>query len=1802
MLGGFVALSTTVAVAISGVTDSPQPRGESHPLLSAPAETVVGILAFSDEQPGLANQIVSFPIEGDGTPYYTSMVGFPTTSTAGAYADGAYYVSATRMDGTHEVADALYKVDLEKGSYSKVGNLAGYTFIINDMSYDITSKKMYAVSRLDNNVSDLYTIDLATAESNKVSTLDRRFFTLACNRTGQLYGVSFEGDFCKIDKSDGKVEVVGETGFHPNKFQSMEFDHERGILHWACIATRVSESGTMEFTESFMATIDPTTGLATKGRTLGEDQIAGLYIPHRLVADGAPQEVSDFTVTPAANGVYSATLSWTNPAESFSGEPLKVLNKVVVLRDGVEVTNITNPAPGEKSTFIDRIADAGGDTHTYTVLAYNAAGEGLAVSETLFVGTDIPAKPESVKLERLGANSAKISWEPVVKGAHGGWLDLSSIAYNVTRKPDNFALASGITDTEVTETGVEEPGSFSYEVTAVNKDGSSEASVTETIALGPKTEFPLTEEFSEESFGKWTVKDANEDENSWNYYNLSWAKAQGAYFMAATYPGDDWLISLPFDFDGSSTYKISLTYIANGNHTVDVKLLNDFNTESAAVDAGSFEFARGFSLATKEITFNVENAGEYNLAFHELAEAGNSYLLIDRMVVEKVVDHNLAITDFTGNSTPNIGNTYTYSVKVINRGGLDCESFGVELLDQDGRRVAITENAGPLAPGEETYVAVSYVASENVSSLTAHLVWGDDEIANDDSSEPLVLNPQPAGTPEGINIGVKQSTTREHPFSFYRKHSAAYEIYQASEFGIERGRIFEVRYPYTQSSYGNAPENVSVKLYLANTDLTDTNAGWMPLDEMTLVYEGQISLEKGDNVLSLPLINAFEYTGKNLAVVALSDLDPNGPTYYSGSPWHYYKSPNADNVAYVVETDNTLEYGVTAGKKSYYGNTVVTFMVQTGGASVSGAVKDTEGIALENAEVRIEPAHATTYTDAEGRYAVDFLPNGDYVMSVKKKYYADAESYSFTVADGDVAHDFTMTKLPQATLSGRVTDNSGNPLEGVKVALEGYETLTATTTADGSFTLSNVVCQPSNVTLTRDWYAPLSMETELFADTNLGNLAMNYAHYPVGNVVAVATGSDAEINWTAPDAPVTLKFDAGEPASQFGITDNIGTAVIGTAFRASGVYDKFSWLTTEEGGPHDKVNLYVYALDVEGLPTGNLLLSVRNVASVDGEWTEYVPEAPISAPYGCLVTLNYPGFLGLATDEAPREYPFETGRYYYSVDYSSGEFALCENIGLDANLLIRANAKLYPAENTPLANVGETRESLPEWMAYNVYRASGYNPSADAWTLLSESALSTNQFADPNFSTLKPGVYSYAVTCVYPDGTESEKTTSAYMLNRTFSNLTVNVATNSHSGDAAGALVTLVDLQGEEVATATVNEGKVQFDEIWKDDYTVRITLDGYEDASCEADLTLEDDVEIATVTLKEIIAKPVNMRIASQSDTQLTLTWNESGEISDDFEDYEDFAAPSRLDMRWKCLDMDGARTFAEQSFDFPGRTNEMSFITFNPQKTTPSMYDERSASHPYSGVSQLACFGTLHGNDDWLISPALTYHTDYKVSFYARGYSATYIETIQVGYSMTDDNPSNFVWVGEPVDVAKQVWTKYEFEIPAAARHFAIRCISADGFTLFIDDLTISSGLGFEANTIPSGPEFEYDIYLDGEKIATTKEPRYVLTRPDSYYHTLSVKTTYASGESDEESVSFGEGGIDEIGAGDLNLNGNGAVINGNFKEARLYDVSGKTLRVLKPAGENTTVTTSGLNCGVYMLVIDYGTTSRTVKLTVK
>ena len=142
---------------------------------------------------------------------------------------------------------------------------------------------------------------------------------------------------------------------------------------------------------------------------------------------------------------------------------------------------------------------------------------------------------------------------------------------------------------------------------------------------------------------------------------------------------------------------------------------------------------------------------------------------------------------------------------------------------------------------------------------------------------------------------------------------------------------------------------------------------------------------------------------------------------------------------------------------------VATTVPQTGTAAISGTV--TDGVTKQPiADAVVELAQRTdlrwdslqrVFTDARGRYVFAGLPGSDaYVVSAKKPgYFSNASGAAgnyaaaapISLADGQWFSTANVTLWPPASISGRVTDESGEPLIGVFVRLLAQVRIGATT-------------------------------------------------------------------------------------------------------------------------------------------------------------------------------------------------------------------------------------------------------------------------------------------------------------------------------------------------------------------------------------------------------------------------------------------------------------------------------------------------------------------------------------------------------------------------------------------------------------------------------------------------------------------------------------------------------------------------------------------------------------------------------------
>lgn len=319
-------------------------------------------------------------------------------------------------------------------------------------------------------------------------------------------------------------------------------------------------------------------------------------------------------------------------------------------------------------------------------------------------------------------------------------------------------------------------------------------------------------------------------------------------------------------------------------------------------------------------------------------------------------------------------------------------------------------------------------------------------------------------------------------------------------------------------------------------------------------------------------------------------------------------------------------------------------------------------------------------------------------------------------------------------------------------------------------------------------------------------------------------------------------------------------------------------------------------------------------------------------------------------------------------------------------------------------------------------------------------------------------------------------------------------------------------------------------------------------------------------------------------------LTWNEPNleggvaeEITQDFEDADAFSAEYG---DWTFVDADESPVGGFQGTDVPGIT---------PGATTGSFWiwdadmvgNQTFAAH--SGSKYLfALFRYDDGTtDDWAISPELAGDAQ-TISFYARSYSTNYPEKIEVYYSTSGKEISDFVQTGTTINPVAGDWTLYSYDLPAGAKYFAIRSCATSSFMLMVDDVTFTPAGSSTADLEIAG----YNIYRDGVKIndAPVQETSYIDSNvEDGVQYTYVVTVVYTekgeSAASNEVVVTYVASGVNTIGDGALAISAVGndiVVVNAEGLEVTVATADGKV--VYNGLGDVKTVVTVGK--GVYVV----------------
>ncbi len=167
----------------------------------------------------------------------------------------------------------------------------------------------------------------------------------------------------------------------------------------------------------------------------GSQAIVYDFIPN-YVYDAMPKAPENLSVSVDNDVSRIGHLTWTNPSETMTGEPLTSLDKIIVKRNSIVVQEITDVVPGATMTYDDEVPFF--DQFEYTILAVQGDNYGRTTSTKAVFGPYCDWKVIMTSTSMQGWDGGGIT----VQNAAGSYIDFLTTTTS-SAQMQTFQMALG---------------------------------------------------------------------------------------------------------------------------------------------------------------------------------------------------------------------------------------------------------------------------------------------------------------------------------------------------------------------------------------------------------------------------------------------------------------------------------------------------------------------------------------------------------------------------------------------------------------------------------------------------------------------------------------------------------------------------------------------------------------------------------------------------------------------------------------------------------------------------------------------------------------------------------------------------------------------------------------------------------------------------------------------------------------------------------------------------------------------------------------------------------------------------------------------------------------------------------------------------------------------------------------------------------------------------------------------------------------------------------------------------------------
>ncbi len=806
------------------------------------------------------------------------------------------------------------------------------------------------------------------------------------------------------------------------------------------------------------------------------DNSCGICIVPVLTEAAAPAAPTALTVTPEPMGVVGANIKWTNPALTFAGDPLTELTSVSLWVNDEVTPEYQNDAPViDGPEDVDFTGTTAG-FYTFTVYGINTAGDGAQASQTIWLGTDVPADPTDVVLTKVDMQTT-VTWTAPAVGMHAGYFDGTGVTYDVFRIPGNVQVATAQTETTFTEL-LTTPGEYSYKVVASNASGLGGNATSNVLLIG---DFILYEMFdgatiptgwTTKGLGltNWSIATTAVAGGAANEVKFGWTPSftGASYFVSPVintsiyssltlnykdmfndYNTNDKTIGVKTTIDGGASWLVAHSDVmANGNVNIGPRD-NTVVIDNEHVGNPNFQFAFFYDGYTFDIDgWNLDNVTLAGV----LAEGAYVTFTVKEGVtplqgaVVTINGMNFT-TDADGEVSPFVleGTDIPYTVSKFGYGDVTGTITVVDGVDQDVAVEMVTlpvysvtfniknADSAPLDATVTLELAGTAVATGVATGGTIVFTGIPDGDYTFTVDMPLYLSTTGSLTVAGadvivpdvvlaydpdIIIGTGAVTGKNYPINAYFGYSYSQSIYLKSEIADMPMTITHVKYYFNGATLSNAN---NWTIYMGHTTKSEfaSTSDWVTLEELTQVYSAEFTSPTGPGWIIFD-IEDFDYNGIDNLVIAV-DENKSG---YNGNGDRFLCTAVTGNRSINKFSDSVnpdpASPATANAFEAFIPNTILTAYPKPG-ANVTFIVMDGTD-PVENAVVAI---NAKTYTTPANGTVVAYVGEGIDIPYTVNKFGYEEYSGTVTVVDG-VTQDVNVAMVALSTYS--VTFNIKNTL------------------------------------------------------------------------------------------------------------------------------------------------------------------------------------------------------------------------------------------------------------------------------------------------------------------------------------------------------------------------------------------------------------------------------------------------------------------------------------------------------------------------------------------------------------------------------------------------------------------------------------------------------------------------------------------------------------------------------------------------------------------------------------------------------